>query len=332
MIVCVTSARSSGCTFLEWSLHWLSGQDQYYLVDGDKLEPLITNPIAVGGDNKVTAHQHTKNHPRGLIQTQKTITALQSQPSNGLYSFYPIANETDYWCLQLRLDASNLRSDHWQSIFHAQQQELISIGNLCYQHNIKTVYLTESPETIPYYIATRHVPPWTNSISEIEYVKLLTGITQDLPVWDLRERLALSLRPIAESPFCDYINPHQAHFRISNQSLWYDGIYTVPKILDWLNLNLVDSRFAQWQEIYHHWQQSQLDYARMTWQLPAIVDAIVHNHYYLIPPMTLVYEAAVQHCLIYQHGLNLKTWNLQQFPSNTQDLHKLLEPNFHNIT
>jgi len=66
--------------------------------------------------------------------------------------------------------------------------------------------------------------------------------------------------------------------------------------------------------------------------LPAIVNAIVHNHYYLIPPMTLVYEAAVQHCLIYQHGLNLKTWNLQQFPSNAQDLHKLLEPNFHSIT
>jgi hypothetical protein len=62
-----------------------------------------------------------------------------------------------------------------------------------------------------------------------------------------------------------------------------------------------------------------------------IVDSVVNNWYYQID-LTFEQEVVIQHCLIYQHNLNLKTWELTKFPSNTQDLHKLLEPNIHPIT
>ena len=36
--------------------------------------------------------------------------------------------------------------------------------------------------------------------------------------------------------------------------------------------------------------------------------------------------------IIYKHNLGLKTWQLEKFPANTQDLHTLLESNtLHNL-
>ena len=48
-----------------------------------------------------------------------------------------------------------------------------------------------------------------------------------------------------------------------------------------------------------------------------VFDAIVHNWYYEIDNLTFEQEVIIQHCLIYQHGLNLKTRQLEKFPSNT---------------
>jgi hypothetical protein len=59
-----------------------------------------------------------------------------------------------------------------------------------------------------------------------------------------------------------------------------------------------------------------------------IVESIVNNWSYPID-LTFDQEIVIQHCLIYHYGLNLKTWQLEKFPNNTQDLHKLLEPNIH---
>jgi len=84
---------------------------------------------------------------------------------------------------------------------------------------------------------------------------------------------------------------------------------------------------------YNHnsdWQKKQLDLLDFCYNQPHIVDAIVNNLYYEID-LTFDQEIIIQHCLIYQHGLNLKTWQLEKFPNNTQDLHKLLEPNIHSV-
>ena len=45
--------------------------------------------------------------------------------------------------------------------------------------------------------------------------------------------------------------------------------------------------------------------------------------------LDIVRESTIQHVLIYKHGLTLKSWGLEKFPNNTQDLHLLLEPNIY---
>jgi hypothetical protein len=42
-------------------------------------------------------------------------------------------------------------------------------------------------------------------------------------------------------------------------------------------------------------------------------------------------EVIIQNALLYKQNLNLKNWQLEKFPANTQDLHKLLEPNIHQL-
>ena len=58
-----------------------------------------------------------------------------------------------------------------------------------------------------------------------------------------------------------------------------------------------------------------------------------YNDYdYALPRLTLKQESIIQHCLIYWHNLNLKTWGLTHFPNNARLLHQLLEPNIHTVT
>ena len=45
--------------------------------------------------------------------------------------------------------------------------------------------------------------------------------------------------------------------------------------------------------------------------------------------MNFYKEVMIQQALIRRHSLNLKTWQLETFPANTQELYKLLEPSLH---
>lgn len=333
MIVCVTSARPAGCTFLEWSINWLSGQRQYFVAAENQSIPLTHAPLTTHDYSKNTAHNHRKNHPRGPQEVEQTLLAFLNSQSR-FNSFYPIANEIDFWCDKLDLNIATMTTQNWQQVVESQQQELNGIGKLCQEHNIKTVYVTESKFSVPYFICTRLLPPWAykQNLNELEYYKFLVNINDSkLTPWDLRELLALNIKPMTASPFVDYVNMSQPHYRLTVEDLWFDGKRSLPMILDWLELKLDKSRLLSWQNVYTKWQQSQLDYVRMCWQLPVIVDAIVNNHYYPLPRLSLIWEAVIQHCLIYQHGLNLRNWQLKQFPTNTQDLHTLLEPNTHQL-
>jgi hypothetical protein len=102
----------------------------------------------------------------------------------------------------------------------------------------------------------------------------------------------------------------------------------MKKSLAHLKFDLDTSKLESWQQIYKKWQQPQLDSLEFMFNCQRIVNSIVNNHWLEID-LTFEQEVVIQHCLIYHHGLNLKTWMLEKFPNNTQELHKLLEPNIH---
>ena len=113
--------------------------------------------------------------------------------------------------------------------------------------------------------------------------------------------------------------------------LWLNGENKIPDILKFLKLNIDYEKYQQWIPIYKEWQKKQLKILNFCWNVEYICKSIINNYYLKIDTynMDLWQEAIIQHILIYKYNLNLKNWQLERFPDNTQDLHTLLEPNIH---
>ena len=121
------------------------------------------------------------------------------------------------------------------------------------------------------------------------------------------------------------------HCLINGEEWLTQGERTMRMIMDFCQTEIVPIRLEQWLPVYYQWQKVQSNSATFSIELEHIVNATVNGWYYPID-LTLYQEAVVQHCLIYQHNLNIRNWELSKFPNNTQELHKLLEANTHSIT
>lgn len=150
-------------------------------------------------------------------------------------------------------------------------------------------------------------------------------------IWDERERQALDIRPFS-SPIDtrESMLPFEfPHIRITTSEFWNQGESVIKRVMSFCDLEIDQSRWDQWVNIYDTWKKVLEPRVSFCYRLPVILKCIVNNWYYDIGELTFIQEVIIQHCLIYKHNLNLKTWQLDKFPQNTQDLYKLLEPNIH---
>lgn len=338
-VYCITSQRSPGCIFFDWTIHFLSGQENFYCIKNQEWIPLSTNPV-----QKNNAHGHLKNHPSGFTATQKYTNCLLSKSQDQLYSVYPcqLLMFEAVKNLNIPIDQIGLPENHLK-INQYVKNDFEQVFTFCYHHDVKLIYVGDHPSVQLYYLTMRSPSNriingqlagpeeitqerqqvfFGNSINNWNQLKLTN-------TWDQRERQALDTRPFqyTDKKFDGLAYPHMW---VSCQDLWYSGKHAALKMLQYLNLTVVPERLAAWQPIYNQWQKIQLQVLAFSYNCQHIVDSIVNNWYYEID-LTFDQEVVIQHCLIYQHNLNLKTWQLEKFPTNTQDLHKLLEPNLHPV-
>lgn len=337
--VCVTSWKSLGCTFVDWSIHFLSGQTHCYNASLDQYIDLSQNPIT-----KTNAHGHIKNHPSGYSLSKICLDSFDKQPKDTLCSMYPVQLHLDVAASAIDVSVDQL---HNADINQRVQQFILDDYNqmlkLCHQTDTKVIFVSHDPRVALYHQFSRQLDRFTaNSqkptsaqdlVDEIQllYFKNSIDTWKEMnltDVWDVRERMALDIRPFDRvSPAIDLQHPHQW---VNCLDLWTRTEHTIKNILSYLELNIDTDRLSQWLPICQQWQQKQLAILEFCYNQPHIVDAIVNNWPYRID-LTFEQEVLIQHFLIYQHGLNLKTWQLTKFPSNTQELHKLLEPNIHSV-
>lgn len=338
-LYCITSSRSVGCTFFDWSMHFLSGQEKFYRIEDKVWTPLVTDPV-----QRNNAHGHLKNHPIGFATTQEHINHVLSMPQDSLYSMYPAQLLIHRAVSNLHIPINQIGSSENQlKINQYIKDDFNQLFEFCDRHNVKLIYVGDDPSVQLYYLTMRTNSPkmsngqvaspqevaqdsqqvfFGNSINTWRQLNLTE-------VWDQREQQALDTRPFhyTDTNFKDMTYPHMW---ISCQELWYNGESAALRMLQYLNLNVVPERLDAWKHIYTKWQKKQLQLLEFNFNCQHIVDSIVNNWYYEID-LTFDQEVVVQHCLIYQYNLNLKTWQLEKFPNNTQDLHKLLEPNTHSL-
>lgn len=341
-VFCVTSYNSVGCTFIDWSVYFLSNQSQYYNVESNTWLPVSPNPLT-----ELNAHGHKKNHPQGYATTKSFIEHIESLTSDRLHSIYPWALVSGAAAEYLGLPPESISDPSaLKHITEFKKDDYNKLLNLCREKQIKTVFVQTDPRSILYFQKKRvlahllldykttatNEQQFNDEFQTVFFNNSLTdwknkGLTE---IWDVRERLALDTRPFDQDLINFVPDLQHPHLWINSIDLWTRTPMVLEKILKFLELPLDNEKFTQWLPICSKWQKIQLDILEFCFNQEHIVDAIINNWHYEID-LTFDQEVIIQHCLIYQHGLNLKTWQLEKFPKNTKDLHKLLEDNIHQV-
>jgi hypothetical protein len=335
--VCTTSPTSVGGTFVDWSMHWLSGQSQHWQCDTNQWHPLVTDPL-----RSVNAHNHPRNYVAGSQHLEHCLQLARSQ--TGLLTFYFLPTQAHLAAKALGLTVG---TNTQQKVIHQQLVDQQKSLELIQQHQCHLVYIDYHPSLRFYHTNSRNPVLHSNGEycedqqtlrNDIDHAFFQDSVDQWTAlgltdVWDIRERMALNMRPFSRQDLQNFkdLGVKQKHFWIDCQQLWYDGKNVMIDLLNHVGLDLDQSRLAEWDAIYAKWQQIQIKHLKFDYVFDHIIDCIINNIYYELPKLTLEQEAAIQHTLIYKYSLNFKTWNLKQFPNNTQDLHNLLEANIHQV-
>jgi len=317
---------------MDWSIYFLSGHDKFFSVKQNRLIDLCANPLQT-----INAHGHQKNQPNGFEESKKTIDILKQK--DGLVSYYPTPIKYHHAAKKIDLDTRTPTSQEWKQLNQYRENDFNQLLKFSASQQARIVFVSIDKSMPIYFHETRSMSYLFSSMVPSSLVDIRKerdslffadsidtwtklGLTN---IWDERERLALS-QPLEAHPYA--VDFAFEHYWLDCQTWLYDGKQEIKNILAWLELPMVPERLQKWISIYEAWQQIQFKSLRFQYNYKHIVDCIVNNWSYDID-LTFNQEIVIQHLLIHQHNLNLKTWQLEKFPSNTKDLHQLLEPNIH---
>lgn len=336
-IICSTSTYSIGCTFLDWSINFLSGQTTHFNKNKGILS-LSQNPLTENN-----AHGHLKNHPSGLKQTQEFVEFLESHTD--FVTAYPHPLELNVAAEILGKNILKIKPEQFNQINEFVIQDYQDLLYWLSTKNAKIIFVSLDPFLSMYantslrnFQKSPFGPGPIESEEHLREIKDLIFFQESVDewknlnlndVWDIRERLALSTRPL--EIIHHNIDFSFDHYWIDSRDLWFNGVNKIQEIMSWLELPVDASRVESWKIVYMQWQNIQAKKLEFQNTYSHIVDAIVNGWSYPID-LTFEQEVVIQHCLIYQHNLNLKTWQLEKFPNNTLELYKLLEPNIHPLS
>jgi hypothetical protein len=334
-IVCVTSTEPLGCTFLDWSILFLSGCQEFYQADIQQFVPLINNPVT-----QTNAHQHQKNHCSGRLEAAKMLSRLKSINSD-YRSFYPFPVDPGQACVELNISQDQVHKTWPQVIEYIYQDYSLMLRDLATDPDVQLIFVESSSDLALYNklsqraqdmfafanLTNTYPKSAENKQDEIERLFFQSNAQWQDNIWDRRERRALNTRWFDYKHFeLDYSLPL---LRLHGLELMWMGENALRKTLQYLNRQITNT--DQWQLVYHEWQAIHTQVYDFVLNFPYIMQCIISGQSYQLPKLTLDQEVLIQHCLIYQHNLNLKTWKLEKF-TNTKQLHDLLEPNIHDLT
>ena len=333
-VICVTGTHHVGISFLDWSLHWLAGSSQVFHAQ-QGWQALTPNPMTM-----VNAHGHARNHVSGLTSTQLTLSTLCATPAP-FHTIYPVNSSVDTIATELGYDHTvRHQSDTWQYLLDLCDQEYAAIWQHCADNNCKCVFVATHPDNQIYHALSLdraqhaikfHTQAVPDTFLKIHEVFFASKLEDTMTTWDRRELLALNLQLNPEKLGHEHLDFEVPHIWINCRELWYHGSELMPRLMQDLDLPLELNRVQHWQEVYAQWQKMNYQYLAFQYELEHIIESIVNNWYYPLPKLSFLQEVIIQHLLIYKHGLNIKNWQLEHFPDNTQKLHQLLEINHHQL-
>ena len=315
-MIAILSDPGVGGTFLNWTLHYLSGHTHYWNCLQNQLIKLTDQPLT-----QLNSHNFIPNQPNTLGQFQniiKSTTHKDDQFSTIYFHNFRNSYETQQAVDITQSTADNLiflTQSNNSILYHCKYESRVS-RPLKFTTSERSNNSNERYEDLTDYFFAKSKKKWQE-----------LNLTQ---IWDKREFVALNFdtsRVSSIRPFLDYSIPH---YNIDVFDLWNMFDTLLPDLFKNLNLTIDTSRFEYWLSVYREWQKLRRQQQRFIWYFEKIINYILDGHVMDLESFELdiMQEAAIQRELIYKYNLNFRTWQLEKFQS-TQQLHKLLEPNIH---
>ena len=311
-IVVVLTDPAMGGVFLSWSLHFLAGHDTFFHARSNAFLDLPKNPLT-----DINAHNFRPNH----ISTAQQL---------------PIIDQISQ-CQSL-----NFHTIYYHNYLFEDQSDNDTIINKLISCSDKILVVTNQPKHLLYEKSLRSrasTSSYQNNQEQFDdyvdqYFKDSKEHWQELglnSVWDQREFLALNYRHL-NLPISEHMDLSILHHSIDALEWFVLGDRLMPDVFKYLGIDIDPNRLDEWKKIYQIWQQNHHQRLSFLWNFDKIVDYVVAGKYMDLTRLDLdIYqEAIIQHELIYKYNLNLKTFQLEKF-SDTVQLHKLLEPNIHQL-
>jgi hypothetical protein len=331
-IVCLTGTHNIGISFMDWSIHWLAGHDQvYHWQQG--WQPITVNPLT-----RLNAHGHTRNHVSGIHNTRHVLDKLINVPAD-FHVIYPVGPAVDTMAQELGHTSSVLHDNQeWTRLIDLCDQEYAQVWRWCDYMGCDCVFVATDHHNQVYHAGTldraQHAvmfeeTPVANTFLHMNEVFFNSTLSSATTVWDRRELLALNLQWTASRLGHEHLDFTLPHHWINCQEFWYHGQQVLSRLCKDLDITTDSSRWESWQQVYQKWQQINYQLLKFQYELDHIVDAVVNNWYYPLRDLSFTQEVIILHQLMHKHQLNVKNWQLEHFPDNTQKLHQLLEPNHH---
>jgi hypothetical protein len=326
-MIAILTDPGVGGTFLNWSIYYLAGHSHYYSAAKQKLIPIIDNPLT-----DKNAHHFLPNQISNSEHFDKILKILIDNKSLYLNTIY---------------------FHHFRGAIKSYHQETADTIKKLLPHVSKTILLTASQDQVlyrckfesrihetksyhnPEIVLTNDQERFNDFVSYFFVTSKEVWENQNLKdVWDQREFLALNCRPFNSSvSMKENLDLSRDHYHINTIELWDRFDESVGDLFRYLEIDIDNKNFKKWIDVYQQWKKLHKDRLFFTWYFDIIIDYVINGYNLDLVRfnLDLYQEAAIQHALIYRHNLNLKTWQLEKF-TNTQQLHKLLEPNSHLLT
>jgi hypothetical protein len=312
MITVITDPGVGG-TFLNWTIYFLAGHDNYYSTNLNATVELTNNPLT-----GINAHNFRPNQAGNINTFDQILTLLESTTDETFRTIY----------------FHNFR-DCDRSFTGTTSQAITKI----LPKSEKIIYLSLDQKNSLYQnsYSKRHVLPQDRDQLHQEWIdkyfldsKEKWQQHQLTNVWDHREFLALNILPFDIVKITDVSDLQFEHHYIDSFDLYHNTCSVVQTLFDYIELSIDSERWRQWGEVSKSWQQLHTGRTQFVYYFDCIIDYIIKGKSFDLTRFNLdiMQEAAIQHQLIYKHNLNLKTWQLEKF-KNTKQLHYLLEDNIH---
>lgn len=297
MIVGILGPGGCGATFLDWTLHYLSGQSSTWQIECDPSNrsnilkqccvPLADYPLI-----KRTAHAHAKTHPDS--QSIHTVISLfEDRTDFDLHSFYFVDS----------MQQGRTQTEYNQIIARYPNVRFI------------TYNFTDSDIDIVFCFQHEKIPALVNSVTT-------------LSIWDRRELMSLHYpKEIQGQTTVEVIQQHPNNFVINFSTMLKTLDTSIEDLFQYVGLTLDKTRLDTWKKIYAEWQEN--NSLNFFDELDTIVQAIVSNTPKDLTKynMSFAKEVVIASKLLYNHNLALKSYGISNLSENTQQWTTILEPN-----